>query len=296
MENIEKGITMHFYVTSHYRSRLPNVRSPVYPCVVLSTDTWDDFNYKTFFTVTFYGASNMSGIEIGSVKILEKNQTSGWTPIEKEFDSLNRNFCSLGQTTDYYRELRKLPNRYGATILIALRDMAYNQDIYREFSNVAGISTSLLRFLGAKAALKNGLNIFLDTHQPLEDMDFSFSVKLPKAENSHELHVKFSASAPLPIRMNIMIGRNGTGKTSFLGEFAKSLISSPQAIGRFSKRPLAESVIAVSYNAFDNFDIPDETTSKNMSYFYCGLRGNNSLLFALKYQADDILTLDRACP
>lgn len=286
---------MIFYITGHYRNNSPPVNSPTYPCVVLAYDTWDDYTFKTSFVMSYYSAHGASAIEIGLVKIFYTGNKSTYEAL-KNYTSgipkLSEQYCSLGQSIDYYRNLRQLPQNAGTSILILLRDIAFDANIRTAFENYDGVKVSLLRSLGANAVLKNGRAIFLGESQMFDEMDFTFSTKLPKADNKHQLHVVFKSNSPLPVRMNIIIGRNGTGKTSFLGEFAKSLVDSNSKTGDFDGVPLAQCVIAISYNAFDNFDIPTSAESQRINYFYCGLRGNNALLFKTEVSNVDITALD----
>jgi energy-coupling factor transporter ATP-binding protein EcfA2 len=89
---------------------------------------------------------------------------------------------------------------------------------------------------------------------------------LPESSAPHELDVDFAPHAELPHRMNLLIGRNGTGKTQLLAHLAQTLYgagtidteSSPlhgtsEIIG---EPPDFSKVIAISYSAFDQFPIP----------------------------------------
>ena len=270
---------MIFYVTSHPRTK--TYRDDIkYPNITLSYDNWDDFNFKTLYKAYFYESAESKGIDLGFVKILNKEIKIGKTELPgKKFNSLDEKYCSLGQSYDYYNELRKIPQ--GKKVLNALNDISINEKIREEFINLNGTKTSLLRFPGAERVLKYGKDIFEGLYQDINNMNFIFSTNLPGADSSHELPVKFSAESKLPVRMNIIIGRNGTGKTELLGRFTKSLVESSEKMGKFSSTPLINTVIAISYNAFDRFDIPDKFTSERINYYYCGLRSLDALLFSV---------------
>lgn len=249
---------MFFYVNSYYTQNKPMCLTPQYPCVVLARDTWDDYTYKTTFHMTFYETSSKV-VDFGYIKIFSSENACTFAALVndgKTFEALSLSYCSLGQEIDYYEKLRKLPYDYGKQILIALRDISYDNKIKNTFSNHEGVKVSLLRSIGANTALKNGKAIFQNELQTMDNMNFTFSTRLPKAANEHKLHVCFNKDSALPVRMNVIIGRNGTGKTSLLGAFAKALVDTNSQAGKFDSLPLAQCVIAISYSAFDNFEIP----------------------------------------
>src|SRR5260370_30685315 len=79
-----------------------------FPVVVLVRDKWDDFNLKTMFHATYWRDETES-VELGNVKILQKGQTSGYTPIPDRFTQLSEDFCSLGQNLEFSETLYSLP-------------------------------------------------------------------------------------------------------------------------------------------------------------------------------------------
>jgi len=79
-----------------------------YPVVVLGDDNWDDYHYKTLFTVTLHLSARES-VELTGVKILEKGQTEGRTNVPSVFSRLPGTYCSLGQALSYYETLATLP-------------------------------------------------------------------------------------------------------------------------------------------------------------------------------------------
>jgi energy-coupling factor transporter ATP-binding protein EcfA2 len=76
--------------------------------------------------------------------------------------------------------------------------------------------------------------------------------------------------------MAVIIGRNGTGKTQVLAQFAQAM--SGLTTGRsgefIPERPSFSRVIAVSYSVFDDFVRPRSQlrSDRTFSYKYCGIR------------------------
>ena len=84
-----------------------------FPHVILIQDNWDDYGYQT----TFESGLRLSAdetIDLGNVKILKIDQTGGYTEVPREpFQELGPDFCSLGNSLEYYEKLLKCgPNIY----------------------------------------------------------------------------------------------------------------------------------------------------------------------------------------
>ncbi len=92
---------MQFYFISKRHSP----KRQQYPCVILTADSWDDFNYRTLFAMEYLPRSGKS-MPIGPVKIASDNQEKKKrTPLNDEFTELPDNYFSLGQTIEYYNVL-----------------------------------------------------------------------------------------------------------------------------------------------------------------------------------------------
>lgn len=121
-------------------------------CLVLYDDRWNDYCYMTTFHVAF---CNNTGecIDIGSVKIYyydyDKKRTDSYGQavsgvVEENIIQLGEKFCSLGQTLNYYQELKSnCPDDY-LDILKRLNDIAINQNLRDKFIEEDGVQTSLL--------------------------------------------------------------------------------------------------------------------------------------------------------
>lgn len=93
----------------------------------------------------------------------------------------------------------------------------------------------------------------------------------------------FAQTDTLPYRINILIGKNGTGKTQTLSRLANSLSGYTDALeaGAFvDRRPPVDKVMSISYSAFDCFRKPPEGTDSRsvFSYVYCGIQSEQGTL------------------
>jgi hypothetical protein len=244
-------------------------RAQALPRVTLTTNTWDDYGFRTTFDATFVGPGG-EVIELGSVKILQRGEQV--TKLENQFSELPNAYCSLGGAAEYYRALSAIDRSVAKAILNALRDVATNPLIYAEFRQDPGFELSLLRFQGARDALQEGAKRFRRVKLAVqEEFAFTFRTHLTGFQTAHELALQFSRTRPLA-RTAVLIGPNGTGKTSVLGRLAYALIG---LVDRNRESldpapPLAGGVLALSWSAFDRFEIPRGKLPTR--YAYRGLR------------------------
>lgn len=250
-----------------------------FPYILFREDLWDDYRHKTMYDSYLYLNSALEALDLGPVKILDKN--SDYTDLPNNFSDLDSNYCSLGQSVDYYKTLRTLEKELRERILTALNDVVFNTKIAEDFQEVPGFKISLLRFSEAEKAYKEGKG-YLDDTIRANIFEFIFSCKLENASEEHRIDFGFKPIKSLPYRINALIGKNGTGKTKVLANIANTMSGLDLGNGKFEpERPSFSRVIAISYSAFDNFKRPKENVLDNdrtFSYVYCGLRSENGIL------------------
>lgn len=252
--------------------------------VVLKRDNWDDFGFKTSFYAKLYRA-NGELVELGRVKILRSGQVEGKTEFDQNsFFSLDDRYCSLGQDIQYYEKLAALPPDEHVMFLRSIRDAATDQEIASAFEGQLGWRTSLLRFGQAEHTLSKARSLFDGTKASTGIASFTH-----RSSNFHsEINFDFDDSGPLPGRCKTLIGYNGVGKTRLLADLAREISKVGEALETDSSNGslVFSAVIAVSYSAFDTFELPpvDESVaniftindnSPSNTYFgytYCGLR------------------------
>lgn len=255
----------------------------------LQPDNWDDFGYKTLFTLTVFDQQG-NKLEIGSIKIGFISQSSGWTEeqIAQQFDVLPDNFFSLGQDADYYQNLiNSLHDDMAVDILNALGDVVYNQDRLAMAENEGVFNTSLMRTVN-RSTIEQQFRRILRHEAALTNYDF-FYEKAPN-ERYSGIKVEFQVKPNMKPSSNIhiLIGRNGVGKTTLLNNMVNALIpgrGEVEEIGYFATRStwtganeLHEDyfagVVSVSFSAFDPFTPPEDQPDANigMRYYYVGLK------------------------
>lgn len=269
---------MHFVVNSSlYADRKYNR-----PTIILCYDNWDDYSFKTTFNVVY--SHDGRNDTIGLCKILCKNNINTFSEICREFEELDNNYCSLGQDLEYYENLLKLcPDNY-MEILSGLNDAAIFSEIYDGFSNEDGFKISLLRFSSAVKALKEAKNILNNTVKLENNMSFDFKTKMPYSDTPSIVSFNFDKNDVFSYRINVIIGKNGTGKTHLLTDLANQLSGYTDEISDndvfCGKRPPFDKVLSVTYSAFDPFKIPNnhKNSRKLFSYVYCGIKNEKGIL------------------
>ena len=240
-----------------------------FPCLVLKGDSWNDYGYQTLFHLFFY-KSRGSRETIGDVKILQHEASV--TKLPSKFPSLSADFCSLGQSLEYYQRLRKLGRKTENEILGLLRDIVKHPHFADAFQSEKGFQDSLLRFSEAEKVFREGRYVLGETvDKTIAPIDFTYSVKHKDASAPHQVHVRFADREFLPNRLMLFIGKNGTGKTWVLSKLAADVSGDERGKERFTPgRPRFSRVVAVSYSAFDLFRRPP-TGQRTFSYQYCGI-------------------------
>lgn len=246
----------------------------LYPCFVFTKDKWDDYGLKTQYNIVYH-SSEKKFADIGAAKFYNKAENNGDLP--ETFTSLDKNFCSLGQSNSFYARLREDVDKETADYYLdAVNDVAINRGILEFFEHESGFKTSLLRGSEAQKALREGKRVYNDIIVE-NTFQFTFSTLIGSAIEKHKIKFDFSEKESLPFRIKVIIGKNGTGKTQYIGKLASTLSGYEQQ-GEFSTKyvPPFSRVMAISYSLFDRFPRPKET--KTYSYYYCGFQGGKGFL------------------
>jgi predicted ATPase len=230
-----------------------------YPAVVLRRDSWDDFGYKTTLELMYYSSQKEGGQNIGHVKIMHDSDSEGYTEFEDtQFNELSGNYCCLGQTTEYYKNIKNLNLE---CLLEDLNDCAVSDVIRDKFSNLIGFTTSLLRSSMAEKLLHEAKIIFSSQvtvpQKKEDDFSFKYKIQLPNSREITEMDFNFERQEILPFRINALVGKNACGKSQVLSNLALSLsgmgVENKGEITKFDPASLFGDVHVISYSPFDTF-------------------------------------------
>lgn len=244
----------------------------------LITDNWDDYSYKTAFSLVYLdGDGNRH--DVGTIKIMRRGMTHGYTQIEDNFAALDSEYASLGQSQEYYENLLAIDETDRIAILEALRDVVWNNDIFTAFKDEGAFETSLLRSISARELIK----LRTIAHEQATLTPFHFRYQFPEAEDA-VIEVEVTPEAIPPTNIHAVIGRNGVGKTTLLSSISTLLRGRRRrALGRLtfvsdndesSGDDGFANLITVAFSAFDEFDPPiaNEGTATGLQYAYIGLK------------------------
>ncbi len=274
---------------------------------ILSPDNWDDFSFKTMFSLSVYD-ENGKHVACGSVKIGFRGQTEGRTSeaLQLPIEQLPEEFFSLGQDVDYYKNIhQELSEEFAASLLEALRDVVFDRTLLLSVASEKSFKTSLTRDL-RMSVIEGQFKRVLDGGAPLTD--FKFSYRDPGSEKTAAIDLSFNVkhdSKP-PTNIHVLIGRNGVGKTTLLNNMTRAIVrrdeEGSESPGSFyvkdvfsEDEPMPEdfftAVVSVSFSAFDPFrPFPDRPNRNDgIAYFYVGMKrvpGGPDEPVSLKSHAD----------
>ena len=269
----------------------------------LQQDNWNDFSFQTLYHLFLSGDYSDDGdpISVGPVKILKKGQTKKdgiQIPIG-EFEQLSEDFCSLGQSLDYYERIAQLDESLKNKILHALRDVVVFPEYKSGFEEEAGWSISLLRDIKIDDDIFLLAPMLIDQNFaaiPSIDLKFEFTA----SDLSPQLIFDFDSPTSelffyrnkLPNRIIVLVGNNGSGKSTLLSKISRVAFASTsdrndvflRKIGGFNPQGIGfPKILNISYSAFDSFQVPGiylhekEQISKEIRqnqgrYIFCGIR------------------------
>ena len=258
-----------------YVDKLGNNKS----CFFLKSITWDDYGHKTLFYL-YYVKEDGSYSKVGKVKICKKNAATTLDVIPESFLSLDLDYCSLGQETSYYSNIKNILGDNAMSFLNAMKDAAAFSRISDDFVNDSGFRHSLLRDNSADTALNLGRYV-LAGFDPDERVNFTYKTRLAFSSD-YDFNIKFDFGRINQEdnfnRVIAIIGENGVGKTSLLYNLAKSIANQQKEC--FSPHhPLFTKVVAASYSMFDRFY---DINARAFNFEYCGMHNNAGGLMTLE--------------
>ncbi|MCT4588904.1 MAG: ATP-binding protein [Carboxylicivirga sp.] len=270
---------MIFYLNNTNNSNIPRKN-----CVFLTSSDWDDwFTYSTVYGVYYYDNEGIA-TQVGSVKIGQFNMTNQRRPdLPNNFEILGELFFSLGQDDTYYETLNSLGVDLRDEILNALNDIALDEEIYKKALNENVTKISLLRFV-SPASVEGQFRRLATGNAELTPYNFKYT--LPKHVNSQVgdmiLDFNVEPKSNPPTNINVIIGRNGVGKTHFFNSIISTLLGGNRRNGKNGfftdsnedlKNPFSN-LISVSFSAFDDMTLAIEKRdkTKHLNYSYIGLK------------------------
>lgn len=254
-----------------------------FPCLLLVYDKgWNDYKQHTLFDVFFYQNQEKRHY-IGKTKLIIKRELlpENWDfdqdlyiteYLQDEIDELSVDYCSLGQSADYYRNLSRCVSDTNQllSLLWSLKDVAAYPTLQDLFENEPLWDNSLIRDNEAESMLRIGRLVL--SNQPTDGRQaFTYRFRPHYGEIETiptNITFDFDETSLFPRRIFALIGKNGCGKTQLLSSIPQNIkYKNPNSfVGRI---PSFSKIIAVSNSYYDTFEIPKKSAEFN--YIYCGL-------------------------
>lgn len=254
--------------------------------VYLRIDNWNDYNFRTLYEIILFD-ENSKKYDLGYVKIANFGQTElERIEVPQEFEVLDGHFFSLGQSVEYYTIIQNLNPQLKEQLLIGLRDIVYNETLQEKALSEEVTRVSLLRDVSI-ASIKGQYKRILEDGAILSEYHFIYKTNQTENEAGFELECYVTPESNPPMNIQVLIGRNGVGKTHLLNNMVKTLTRQEDNIGFFDSIPnefddieFFSSVVSVSYSAFDPFTpyYEEETRVESFKYSYIGLKNLDGTL------------------
>lgn len=255
--------------------------------VYLTTNTWDDFGFKTLFSLSVENEEGqlfrIGDLKIGYVGQPEDSATRN--AINDGIAELPPGFFSLGQDPDYYKRLSDLPESLRVVLLMSLRDAVHDPSLLGTAQQQKVFGTSLLRSLTLNTVQQQFARV-LRGGALLTPFHFSYSLAQTDEIAGIELEFNVRPSSKPPTNIHVLIGRNGIGKTTLLNNMISCLVdenADHEKVGNFYdlkqdgaaiNNGYFSNVISTSFSAFDPFTPPADRVdlSDSIRYTYIGLK------------------------
>lgn len=250
----------------------------------LVRDHWNDYwKYQTMFDF-YYVEKKVACEYIGKIKIGKKSLSP--TDIKKgesghemlgipdTFEQLTDEYFSLGQNVSYYENLKNVMINFDKLkkVLMSINDMALNFDIYERNQNEDSMQQSITRDF-SRLTIRGQFNRVVTGQAKLTKYKFSYNIENAKKT----LEFRISPNVSPPSNIQVLIGRNGVGKSYLLQSMIKSIVKNENDKNYFinedgkSIDEMFASLIGVSFGSFDDELPSNDNINNSINYHYVGL-------------------------
>ncbi|MFE7448424.1 AAA family ATPase [Streptomyces griseus] len=256
---------------------------------ILVPDSWNDYGFTTLYDLWFRQAGGVAK-PLGQVKIAHAALGALERPVEAgEFEALDdlgadRDWYSLGQDDTYYENIRLLGDGERLEILRGLNDLALNPGIMQSVLSNDVTDQSLLRTVEIRT-VENQFRRIAQGGPRLTDYAFAYYPPSDEAADDpwddaepEKFDFRVTPHSAPPTNVHVLIGRNGVGKTTALGNIVKAVVrpgtydeSAGTVVfdGDEILNPFVN-VVSVSFSAFDPIPHVQEMDT-GVTHTYVGL-------------------------
>jgi hypothetical protein len=154
----------------------------------------------------YYSPEGSNYVDIGFVKIAHVGLvTGGAAALPEQFDELPHEYFSVGQDVSYYENLKILGPQVREPVLRALRDTAFDLELFRRLKMHPAMQTSLLRDQ-VEATVTDQYHRIAQGGRTLVEKKFLYSERSDLA-----LNFEARPGSEPPTNVHVVIGSNGVG-------------------------------------------------------------------------------------
>ena len=225
----------------------------------LTWDDWNDFSYLTVYGAIYIDDKgerhNLEGVKIAYIGMGIGERALG---MNQTFTVLNDDFFSLGISEEYYEALNKLPLEIRDQILFGLRDIAKDPVLYERCIDEKVTQVSFLRNI-TPSTITGQYRRMCGGGAKLTAYQFRFNTGGGNSQPALSLSFVVRPRTLPPTNIQVLIGKNGVGKTYLLNQMVDSLIKNDhdprdgQFVDLRTQRRYArfDNLVFVSFSAFD---------------------------------------------
>lgn len=231
----------------------------------------------TVYAVDSEGTTHEPGsVKVGEVGLRPRGgpATPGFRApvLPPSFERLSNTHFSLGQTENFYETLNSLEPAFKESILIGLRDCAFDLGVFEMHRSEEVMSESLLREVPERN-VRNRFNRLAHGNAVLTKFEFEY--QLPGARSNGidppVLGFRVEPDSEPPTNVHVLIGRNGVGKTRCVQNLSRAVLRSSavanphgelRLLGNNANEWSFAGLVSVSFSVFDNFDLPTPDSSE----------------------------------
>jgi len=265
-----------------------------YDYLILTPNSWDDYDYRT--TLDLMVIKDNSQYDNFGMKIAFKNQEqypqqSSSNILENILEQDDRLTIDIEEVLDRhsfvsmlgdYDEVKKIfQEEMFLEILKRLNDTLYLKKYEKDNTSLKiteedAFKVSVLRDQYFKKMFYEGLDTLSESYQINKDQYyFNFDFNLGARHYVYNFDFR---NEKLSSRINILIGKNGVGKTKTLEKLVEYLINPDISDATVSPHPnFLSNLIVFSYNPYENFYIYRQKDNISIKYKYLGFRRYKTL-------------------
>jgi predicted ATPase len=238
--------------------------------------------------LTYFDAQGLKhdigGVKIGQFDMADKQRRPD---LPTQFERLDNRFFSLGQDADYYEEIGKLDPETAEALLASLNDVVADEELYLRAREEKVTGTSLMRYVNERTLVGQFRRVVAGGAR-LTDYTFRYRgpVQIDAEFDPVTLVFKVDPFSKPPSNIQVIIGRNGVGKSHLLNAMSRALVAPEKDVeqnGEFIDEgdeleadldsPFAN-IVSVTFSAFDDFPLirQSRNATKGVHYTNVGLR------------------------